>query len=285
MQSRERVLTSLNHQEPDRVPMDFGGTTFTGIQVTAYDALKKLLGVETPTTIVNKRAQLVAVEDAIKDRLHVDLDGISPNPPARPPDAAGLPAHISVDEWGVHWLSGPSGEHAATNPPLAGMETVAEIEAYPWPDPADPARCAGLREKALALKARSQRAVCFNLGGQIASRSPQHARLRTVVHGFPPEPGPGRGHHAQDHDDQPDHGRTRPGGHRRSGGRGLRVRRPGHADRRPSCRPPSTARSSSPCSGSSSASSRPAPGPSSSTTAAAPRASSWRISSTPASTS
>jgi len=172
MQSRERVLTSLNHQEPDRVPMDFGGTNFTGIQITAYDRLKRLLGVGTPTTIVHKRAQLVAVEDAIKDRLHVDLDGIGPNRPARLPGAADLPADGSVDEWGVHWLSGPSGEHAATNPPLAGMETVAEIEAYPWPDPADPARYAGLREKVLALKSRSQRAVCFNIGGQIAS----HAR-------------------------------------------------------------------------------------------------------------
>ncbi len=80
MQSRERMLTSLRHKEPDRVPMDFGGTNFTGIQVTAYDGLKKLLGIKTPTTIVNKRSQLVAVEDAIKDRLHADLDGIGPNP-------------------------------------------------------------------------------------------------------------------------------------------------------------------------------------------------------------
>lgn len=69
MQSRERVLTSLNHKEPDWVPMDSGGNNFTGIQVTAYDRLKRLLGVETPTTIVSKRAQLVAVEDVIKDRL------------------------------------------------------------------------------------------------------------------------------------------------------------------------------------------------------------------------
>jgi uroporphyrinogen decarboxylase len=169
MQSRERVLTALNHREPDRVPIDFGGTTFTGIQVTAYDALKRLLGIETPTTIVNKRAQLVMVEEAVKDRLHADLDGIGPNPSAHLPDMAGLAANVSVDEGGVHWLSGPSGEHAATVPPLARMETAAEIEAHPWPDPADPARCAGLREKVLALKSRSQRALCFNLGCQIAS--------------------------------------------------------------------------------------------------------------------
>ena len=85
MLSRERVLMALNHQEPDRVPMDFGGTSFTGIQVTAYDRLKKLLGIETPSTITNKRAQLVAVEEVIKKRLHADVDGIGLNPPASLP--------------------------------------------------------------------------------------------------------------------------------------------------------------------------------------------------------
>ena len=84
MLSRERVLASLNHREPDRVPMDLGGTGFSGIQVTAYDRLKKLLGIETPTTITNRRAQLVAVEDVIKERLHADVDGIEPQPAGAP---------------------------------------------------------------------------------------------------------------------------------------------------------------------------------------------------------
>ena len=171
MLSRERVLASLNHREPDRVPMDLGGTGYSGIQVTAYDRLKKLLGIETPTTITNRRAQLVAVEDVIKERLHADVDGISLNPPARLPSMADLPANTSVDDWGVHWLSGASGEHIATNPPLAGIETAAEVDAYSWPDPDDPARYAGLRAKVADLKSRSQRAISTNLGCQIASQA------------------------------------------------------------------------------------------------------------------
>lgn len=177
MLSRERVLMALHHQEPDRVPMDFGGTTATGIQVTAYDSLKKLLGIETPSVIANKRAQLVAVEEAIKKRLHTDVEGIGLNPPASLPKAVALPVNTSpvntsVDEWGVTWRSGVSGEHIATRPPLARTETAAEVEAYPcWPDPTDPARYAGLREKVLDLKSRSQRAIAFNLGCQIASQA------------------------------------------------------------------------------------------------------------------
>jgi uroporphyrinogen decarboxylase len=181
MLSRERVITTLNHREPDRVPIDFGGTSATGIEVTAYDRLKRLLGIETTSLITNRRAQLVVVEEAIKNRFHADVDGIEPNPAASLPRVSGLPAdtspiitspvNTSIDEWGVHWLSGAGGAHVATNPPLAGMETAAEVEAYSWPDPSDPARCNGLREKVLELKSRSPRAIAFNLGCQIASQA------------------------------------------------------------------------------------------------------------------
>jgi len=36
MNSRERVLCALNHREPDRVPIDLGGTRQSGIAATAY---------------------------------------------------------------------------------------------------------------------------------------------------------------------------------------------------------------------------------------------------------
>ena len=44
MNSRERVLTALNHKEPDRVPFDMGGTIVTGIHHKAYIALRGYLG-------------------------------------------------------------------------------------------------------------------------------------------------------------------------------------------------------------------------------------------------
>lgn len=44
MDSRERVLLSLNHKEPDRVPFDMGGTVVTGISAKAYRKLRQHLG-------------------------------------------------------------------------------------------------------------------------------------------------------------------------------------------------------------------------------------------------
>lgn len=43
MNSRERVLMTFNHQEADRVPVDFGGTVVTCLDYHAHKALKKHL--------------------------------------------------------------------------------------------------------------------------------------------------------------------------------------------------------------------------------------------------
>jgi len=36
MNARQRVNMALNHQEPDRIPFDLGGTVLTSIHVNAY---------------------------------------------------------------------------------------------------------------------------------------------------------------------------------------------------------------------------------------------------------
>ena len=48
MNSRERVLASIRHQEPDRVPLDLGSLAST-IEAVPYNRLKKYLGLELET--------------------------------------------------------------------------------------------------------------------------------------------------------------------------------------------------------------------------------------------
>lgn len=48
MTRRERVLAALNHQEADRIPVDFASTHNSGINIVAYSELKKYLGVKSP---------------------------------------------------------------------------------------------------------------------------------------------------------------------------------------------------------------------------------------------
>jgi uroporphyrinogen decarboxylase len=55
-----------------------------------------------------------------------------------------------VDEWGLTHRVLPNGFYELGGTPLANA-TVDDIEKYPWPDPHDPARVAGLREETLEL--------------------------------------------------------------------------------------------------------------------------------------
>ena len=49
MTPRERVQVAFEHREPDRVPIDFAATHNSGINVLAYNRLKKYLGINTVT--------------------------------------------------------------------------------------------------------------------------------------------------------------------------------------------------------------------------------------------
>ena len=45
MNSRERIQSTLNHHQPDRVPIDFGSHRSSGIAAIAYAKLKNTLGI------------------------------------------------------------------------------------------------------------------------------------------------------------------------------------------------------------------------------------------------
>ena len=73
MNSRERVVKTLNFQQPDRVPIDLGGMKASGITVAAYNALKKHLGMGDKTKVWDTRFMIAMVEEAIRRRFHVDV--------------------------------------------------------------------------------------------------------------------------------------------------------------------------------------------------------------------
>jgi hypothetical protein len=52
MNSRERVTRALDHDEPDRVPFDLGGSSVTSMHVSAIYRLRQALGLDPPGTAV-----------------------------------------------------------------------------------------------------------------------------------------------------------------------------------------------------------------------------------------
>ena len=73
MTSRERVLTALNHREPDRVPIDFSGHRSSGIAAIAYPKLREFLSLPPrPIRVYDVIQQLAVVDEDVLDRFGVD---------------------------------------------------------------------------------------------------------------------------------------------------------------------------------------------------------------------
>lgn len=75
MTSRERILTALRHEEPELLPIDFGGMRSTGINALAYQKLKKYLGIniDQPLKLYDVFQQLAEPELEIVKRLGGDV--------------------------------------------------------------------------------------------------------------------------------------------------------------------------------------------------------------------
>ena len=79
MTSRERVVAALNHKEPDRVPVDLGGSFTTGIVVTTYAKVRRALGVNSTPPKVNDLLQMLAeMEVPVMEKLGCDVISLYP---------------------------------------------------------------------------------------------------------------------------------------------------------------------------------------------------------------
>ncbi len=71
--SRERVLATLNHREPDRVAVDLSGYRSSGISAIVYPKLRAALGLEPRTVYVYDPVQQLAIVDQdVLDLFGVD---------------------------------------------------------------------------------------------------------------------------------------------------------------------------------------------------------------------
>jgi uroporphyrinogen decarboxylase len=164
--SRERVLATLSHKEPDRVPFDMGGTVVTGINVKAYQALRDYLGLPwIDPTIVDVVQQLARVDDDVMDRLGVDVENVSPRSSAsyqiEIKEMEGGDCTYFYDEYGIGWRKPKVGGiyYDMFDHPLGGDIDASDVDRYMLPEPTDPVRFAGIREAAESLIEEKQRAL------------------------------------------------------------------------------------------------------------------------------
>jgi uroporphyrinogen decarboxylase len=174
MPPRVRMRKALRHEEPDRVPIDFGQDFHNGITEVAYENLLCHLQMEAPgpTRIYDPMQRLAVVDERVLNRFQVDTRYLMANPNEKWPSRM-EPDGSYEDEWGIYRKRcGYYCENVGA--PLAG-KTRQEVLNFPFPDPAEPSRFRGLREKAKALYETTDYAL---VAGQAASLYYFSAELR-----------------------------------------------------------------------------------------------------------
>jgi uroporphyrinogen decarboxylase len=161
--SRERVRLALAHEEPDRVPIDFGATRTSGIAATAYRRLLRSLGLHEAVRVYDVKQQLALPSLQAIDAMGGDVVQVTRLGPT-----TGMP-FLELDAWKDGRLTdgSPGLLPAAYAPealpdgtleirrdgilyarrtrdapwfdvcpyPLAAAETPEDVERYAWPDP------------------------------------------------------------------------------------------------------------------------------------------------------
>lgn len=202
MTPRERLLSAIAHKEPDKVPVDLGSTPSSGISAVAYNKLKKYLGIEgVPTRVYDVVQQLAQPDDLILDRFGVDVldigrtfnmedtdwydvrlpDGSEGQYPAwfhpvRQPDGSWIafaedgtpiakmpPGGMFFDQICFPYIDGYPPDYKDL-PEAMGKVLWAALVHSPWDHAGEEDFWRKLREKALALRQSSDRALMIVVG-------------------------------------------------------------------------------------------------------------------------
>ncbi len=163
MNGKERVLMALNHEQPDRVPLDLGGrqTTF---MIPAYEKLKNYLGFsDISTRIMSHIWQTVYVDEKILRHFSIDTRHIRPKNKAFAPSSPFAENEIFLDSWGVGRKISNGYANLSTYP-LQQAKSLDDIENYSWPDPKEEFDYTGLREHAQTLFNQAEYALVGCIG-------------------------------------------------------------------------------------------------------------------------
>jgi len=152
MNSRERVYKTLNHEEPDRVPIDIGGSSCTTIIEPLYKKLLKNYHINNHEYgIIHSAMRSVNICDEVKDLFSSDTDIICLNEPTG--GRIKLTNNGFIDEWGIRYRRSKVGDdfyYDICDNPLVNA-SLEDLKHYPWPDPFNEGRYKGLKEKAKEL--------------------------------------------------------------------------------------------------------------------------------------
>ncbi len=146
---RERFVKTLNHQEPDQVPIDLGSVG-GGITDVAYSGVKEYLGIKGDEgTTYTTTLSVSQFDERVLRALKVDVRRVGLRGSKRRPGRVEQPDGSWADEWGIFYRKTGYYNQIVRNP--LRNATAADLARHPWPDPGDPSLVEGLAAQARNL--------------------------------------------------------------------------------------------------------------------------------------
>jgi len=168
MNSRERVLTALDHHEPDRVPITIGGSA-QKFSKTVIDKLVRRYGIpENSLRPVFAQFRFEYISEPLWERLGADFRHVYWQPERTFNLTLQKKGVSYIDEWGLDYdFSKGQGVNAFQCRRSALRDaSVQDLDRYPWPSPEAYDRTVGMREEAIRLYEGTQYAVAaYRHGG------------------------------------------------------------------------------------------------------------------------
>jgi len=166
MKPRERVVKTLNHQEPDVVPIDIGSTGATTLLIPTYENLKYHLGFNGPIRVMSPEFHMAIMDEEVLQKLHIGLRSLRLGKPTIARKVEG--EDYFTNEWGITYYKPAGGYYYDISTfPLSGATFPEDIEKYHFPDPTDPSLYEGLEERASYLYYQTEYAIIAETGNSI----------------------------------------------------------------------------------------------------------------------
>jgi len=197
---KQRVLYSLNHKEPDRIPFEINGTCCSGIHHKAYSRLRDYLGLsKLPVKIADKYQGRAEIDEDFINLWDIDVMATYIRPPQKKlsgnkDDVITKGMGITSKDWEdekyfysedifgiVRRKPKENGNYYDFYKHPLTSSSIKDLNAYCWPDPTDPAIVENLNDE---IKSLNDKGYAVTLASWIAGHMWPFLTLQGYDNGY-----------------------------------------------------------------------------------------------------
>ena len=168
MNSRERVRNALNHQEPDRIPIDLGSTWVTTVNSKVHQKLLQNFNINESDQILSLMTQTSIVNEEILKNFDIDFRALRVNKPKKREIVVieEKDCYWYCDQWQIkRKMPKKNGYYYDICEHPLKKGNIQELKSFRWPSINDLISLEGLKENAQQMFEQTNYALVGDIGG------------------------------------------------------------------------------------------------------------------------